>query len=88
MSALLQAGQAKDLADAYEQAVYANPTTRAAVLQQQAAAQREEAAKKAQAARAAASVNVPRRPAMPTAQPIGSMDDTIRETFRRLTGAA
>jgi hypothetical protein len=88
MSALLQAGQAKDLADAYEQAVYANPTTRAAVLQQQAAAQREEAAKKAQAAKAAASVNVPRRPAMPTAQPIGSMDDTIRETLRRLTGAA
>jgi hypothetical protein len=87
MSALLQAGQAKDLADAYEQAVYANPVTRAAVLQQQAAAQREEAAKKAQAAKAAASVNVPRRPAMPTAQPIGSMDDTIRETLRRLQGA-
>lgn len=88
MSALLQAGQAKDLADAYEQAIYANPTTRAAVLQQQAVAQREEAAKKAQAARTAASVNVQRRPAMPTAQPIGSMDDTIRETYRRLSGAA
>lgn len=87
MSALLQAGQARDLADAYEQAIYANPTTRAAALQQQAAAQREEAAKKAQAAKAAASVNVPRRPAMPTAQPIGSMDDTIRETLRRLQGA-
>lgn len=87
MAALLQAGQAKDLADAYEQAIYANPTTRAAVLQQQAAAQREEAAKKAQAAKAAASVNVPRRPAMPVAQPIGSMDDTIRETLRRMQGA-
>lgn len=87
MSALLQAGQAKDLADAYEQAIYANPTTRAAVLQQQEAAKREEAAKKAQAAKAAASINVQRRPAMPTAQPIGSMDDTIRAEFRRLTGA-
>lgn len=87
MAALLQAGQAKDLADAYEQAIYANPTTRAAVLQQQAAAQRDEAAKKAQAAKAAASVNVPRRQAMPTAQPIGSMDDTIRDTLRRLQGA-
>lgn len=86
MSALLQAGQAKDLADAYEQAVYANPTTRAAVLQQQAAAQREEAAKKAQAAKAAASINHRPRPAMPVAQPIGSMDDTIRNEFRRLTG--
>jgi len=88
MSALLQAGQAQSLADAYEQAIYANPTTRAAVLQQQEAAKREEAAKKAQAAKAAASINVQRRPAMPTAQPIGSMDDTIRETLRRLQGNA
>lgn len=87
MSALLQAGQAKDLADAYEQAIYANPTTRGAVLQQQATAQREEAAKKAQAARTAASVNVRSRPSMPVSQPIGSMDDTIRNAYRRMTGA-
>ena len=87
MSALLQAGQAKDLADAYEQAIYANPTTRGAVLQQQATAQREEAAKKAQAAKQAASVNVRSRPSMPVSQPIGSMDDTIRATLRRLQGA-
>ncbi len=87
MSALLQAGQARDLADAYEQAIYANPTTRAAVLQQQATAQREEAAKKAQAAKQAASINHRARPSMPVAQPIGSMDDTIRETLRRLQGA-
>lgn len=87
MAALLQAGQAKDLADAYEQAVYANPTTRAAMLQQQAAAQREEAAKKAQAAKKAASVNVRNRPSMPVSQPIGSMDDTIRATLRKLQNA-
>jgi hypothetical protein len=65
MIALLQAGQAKDLSDAYEQAVYANPTTRAAMLQQQMAAQREEAAKKAQAAREAASINTKPRQAPP-----------------------
>ena len=87
MAALLQAGQAKDLADAYEQAIYANPTTRAAVLQQKATAQREEAAKKAQAAKQAASVNTRARPSMPVSQPIGSMDDTIRATLRRLQGA-
>jgi hypothetical protein len=87
MIALLQAGQAKDLADAYEQAVYANPTTRAAMLQQQLAAQREEAAKKAQAARQAASVNTKPRPSMPVSEPIGSMDDTIRATLRRIQGA-
>lgn len=86
MSALLQAGQAKDLADAYEQAIYANPTTRAAVLAEQQAAQRADAAAKAQAAKAAASVNVRARPAMPVAKPIGSMDDTIRDNYRRLTG--
>jgi hypothetical protein len=87
MSALLQAGQAKDLSDAYEQAIYANPTTRAAVLQQQANAQREEATKKAQAAKQAASVNVRSRPSMPVSQPIGTMDDTIRATLRRLQSA-
>jgi hypothetical protein len=87
MIALLQAGQAKDLSDAYEQAVYANPTTRAAMLQQQLAAQREEAAKKAQAAREAASVNTKPRPSMPVSEPIGSMDDTIRAALRRIQGA-
>lgn len=52
MAALLQGGQAKDLADAYEQAVYANPETRAALLQQQAA--QVTAGAQAQRARAAA----------------------------------
>lgn len=87
MSALLQAGQATTLKDAYEQAIYANPATRGAVLQQQATAQRDDAAKKAQAAKAAASVNVRGRSAMPVSQPIGTMDDTIRATLRKLQGA-
>ena len=88
MAALLQAGLAKDLHEAYAQAVYANPTTRAAVSQQEARAAREEAAKKAQVARQAASVNVRSRPALPTDVPAGqSMEDTIRATLRRVTGA-
>ena len=87
MAALLQAGQATTLEDAYEQAVYANPTTRAAMLQQQLQAARDEAAKKAQAARETASINVPRRPSMPVSQPIGTMDETIRATLRRLQNA-
>ncbi len=87
MAALLQAGQAKDLADAYEQAVYANPSTRAAMLQQQADTARKENALKAQQAKTAASVNVRARPSMPTSQPIGSMDDTIRQTLRRMQNA-
>jgi hypothetical protein len=88
MAALLQAGLAKDLHDAYAQAVYANPTTRATVSQQEARAAREEAAKKAQVARQAASVNVRSRPALPTDVPAGqSMEETIRATLRRVTGA-
>jgi hypothetical protein len=85
MAALLQAGIATDLQDAYERAIYANPATRAAVLAEQQAAARQQAAKKAQAARSAGSVNIMRRPSMPVSQPIGSMDDTIRQTLRRLT---
>lgn len=87
MSALLQAGQAQDLASAYEQAVYANPQTRTLVLAEQQAKERAEAAKKAQAAKTAASVNMRSRPSMPVSQPIGSMDDTIRATLRKLQNA-
>lgn len=88
MAALIQAGLASTLEEAYERAIYANPATRAAVLEQQAKAQREEAAKKAQAARAAASVNVRSRASVPAEMTgNGTMEDTIRQTFRRLTGS-
>lgn len=88
MAALLQAGLAQDLSDAYAQAVYANPATRAAVSQQQAKATREEAARKAAAARTAASVNVRSRPALAADVPAGqSMEETIRAQLRRLTSA-
>ncbi len=83
MAALLQAGQATDLSDAYDQAVYANPVSRNAVLQQQAQADREEAAKRAQAARAASAVNTRSTPAMPTRLEVGSMEDTIRDAYRK-----
>ena len=46
MAALLQAGRAKDYRDAYDKAVYANPQTRQALLEQQ----RQEALKQANAA--------------------------------------
>ena len=63
MSALLQAGQADDLASAYEQAIYANPTTRALVLAEQQTKAKAEATQKAQAAKNASSVNTRNRPA-------------------------
>lgn len=88
MAALLQAGIASSLEDAYERAIYANPAVRAQVLaSQQAKADEQrkaEAAQKAQAARKAAAVNMPRRGLMPSAKPVGTMDDTIREAASRL----
>ena len=88
MAGLLQAGMATDLRDAYEKAIYANPTVRAQVLaQQQAKADAErkaQATQKAQAAKQAAAVNVSRKGTVPAAKPIGSIDDTIRDTAREL----
>lgn len=84
MASLLQGGSATTLEDAYEQAVYANPTTRALLIAEQQAKARAEAAEKAKAAKAAASVNVRSRPSMPVSAPIGSMDETIRANYRRL----
>jgi hypothetical protein len=82
MAALLQAGLAQDLPSAYEQAVYANPAVRGLVLAEQQAQQRAELAKKATAAKVAASVNHRQRTPLPSAAPVGTMDDTIRGFLR------
>jgi len=88
MAGLLQSGLAKDLKDAYEKAIYANPTIRAQVLaEQQAAAESQrkaESAAKAQVAKQAAAVNVPRRGVSPARRPVGTMDETIRAEAERL----
>lgn len=86
MAALLQAGRAKDLSDAYEQAVWANPQTRAAMLAKQQAevAAKVEAERKAQEAKRANAVNVTRRGSVPASAPTGTMDDTIRATAQKL----
>lgn len=90
MGALLQAGVATTLEDAYDRAVYANPSTRQAVTAKQRAEEdlrrKEEAAQKIAAAKKAASVNVSTRGNIPSAAPVGSMEDTIRETYRSLVG--
>lgn len=88
MAGLLQAGLAPDLDKAYEMAIYANPTIRAQVLAEQQAnadkTRQAEATRKANDARKAAAVNVTRKGTLPAAKPIGTMDDTIRETAARL----
>lgn len=86
MGALMTAGLATSLDDAYAQAVHAHPKTRAAVAQQQAQAQREVSARKAQEARRAASVNVRRRPAQVPSEPAAgqTMEDTLRQAYARM----
>ena len=82
IAGLLRSGAAKDLAEAYEKAVWANPVTRAkeqSRLTAEAEAKRvaEEAAK-VEAARKATSANVRSRPkAASAAAPLGSIDDTL-----------
>lgn len=88
MAGLLQAGLASTLQEAYEKAIYANPSVRALVLAKQQAAAEEArkaaANQKAQAARESSRVNVPRHGRLPAAKPVGTMDDTIRAEAERL----
>jgi len=62
MAKLIQGGLASDLSDAYEKAMWANPTVRAKVIESQRATEeatrKAEAEKKATEARKAASINV------------------------------
>lgn len=86
MGALMSAGRANSMQDAYDKAIWANPEIRAKLLAKQQADQQKIAAEKAAVARKASSVNVPARGKHPAAAPMGSMEDTIRSTFRKLNG--
>lgn len=86
---LLSTKVAKDLPDAYEQAVYRNPVTRAAEIErvatEKAKAVQAAAAAKAETARRAISSNVrtSAKPASGTAG-LGSIDDTLAETLANI----
>lgn len=88
MAALLQGGVVKDLKEAYDRAVYANPNTRNQLLAEQQAQlevkRKAELSQKAQEAKKAASVNVPKKGSSTPKRPIGTMDETIRAEAERL----
>lgn len=90
---LLNAKAASSLQDAYDKAVWANPTTRAKELarlqtESQAEAQRV-AAERAAAARKATAADVRTSPTNRSgAAPVGSIDDTLRETMAEIAGRA
>lgn len=90
VAALLQAGRAKDLQEAYDMAIWARPEIRNQLLvKQQAEAEekkRLDAAAKVAAAKQAASVNVSTRGTSPSQSPVGTMEETILNTYRQLTG--
>lgn len=84
MAALLQAGRAKNMVEAYETAVWANPTTRQIMIAKQQEEINAENQRKADEAKRAAQVNIPKRGNVTPAAPVGSMEDTIRATAKRL----
>lgn len=84
MSSLLLSGQAKDLADAYSQAIWLHPEVRAKLLEKQETERRKKEAEEAAAARKAAAANVTRRGTPPAPNKPGSMEDTARAIYRRL----
>jgi uncharacterized membrane-anchored protein YhcB (DUF1043 family) len=86
MAELLNTGLAKDLDDAYQQAIWRHPEVRQKLLAKQEAERRKTESEAAKAARRASSTNVQRRGTPPAPAQKGTMDDTIRATFRQLTG--
>lgn len=87
MSALIESGRAKDLDDAYDKAIWVNPESRKLLLAEQEKERVTKASADAAAARKAAGANVQRRGTPPVAPKPGTMEDTIRSNYRRLTGA-
>lgn len=80
--ALVRAGTSPE--DAYNKAIWAHPETRAKLLAKQDAERKQREAAEAAAARKAAASNVQRRGTPPVLPKTGSMEDTIRATWRSL----
>jgi len=84
MYRLIMAGQAETYTDAYKQACQLVPEVKAVFDQRKAEEDRKAEAARAAAARRAAGVQVPDRGSPPAASKPGTMDDTLRETYRRI----
>lgn len=93
IAGLLRSGAAKDLADAYEKAVWANPVTRAKeqgrLTAEADAKAKAEAATKATQARKATGANVSAKAkAASAAAPTGSIDDTLNAALTAIRSRA
>ena len=85
MAALIESGGAKDIQDAYDNAIWSNPEGRASLLAEQEQERAKKVAAEAAKARQAAGANVTRRGTPPVQQKAGSMDDTLKARYRELT---
>ena len=93
ITALLRGGGAKDLADAYDKAVWANPVTRAKeqsrLATESAAKAKKESEERAAAARRATAANVKSRAKTASiTAPLGSIDNTLEETLSSIRARA
>lgn len=86
MLEMIRTGFARSLADAYDKAIKLSPAVAAKQAEKAAAEQARKDAEKAAAAKKASAANVTRRGTAPVAPRKGTMDDTIREEYRRLNG--
>lgn len=89
MAALIKSGVCKDLPEAYEKALWANPVTRAAeqariTAELQAKSQKEAEERMAKVKRATAANVKTSAKSGSAAAPVGSLDDTIAETLKQI----
>lgn len=91
MAGLIKAGLAANLQEAYDKAIYMQPDVRQQVISaQQTDIQRkqiEEAKRRADAAKKSASINLTSRPSLPSRAQLGSIDQTLAETYDRMYGS-
>lgn len=91
MASFVESGRATTLEQAYDIAVWADPSTRALLQSEQTKAQQAQLAakakEKADKARKANKLNLDKRGAQESSQrkPTGSIDDTLNEVYERLT---
>lgn len=77
MAALIRSGQANDLQDAYDKAIWISPEVRSSLLAKQEQERTAKVAAEAANARKAAGANVTRRGTPPVKQTAGKIEDTI-----------
>lgn len=84
MAALLKSGEASTMQEAYEKAIWLNPTVRAKLLEKQEVERRTKEAEQVAAAKKAAAANVTKRGTPPTPQSPKTIEDSARAVYRRL----